>query len=116
MTHTIRAAELQPGDRYLSTANANRGVTVDTAEPHAEGKIILTVTDDNGMSYRTILNAERLLEAAERIERASIHFSLDANAWVSVDGRQVCQDHATAAPCPYEHGPRRGYEVSEPTA
>lgn len=102
MTHTIHAAELKTGDRYLSTANAGRAVTVKEAMPFDVGRVILFVTDDDGMTYRTILRAERELEAVEAIPAAPVvHFSVALNAWVSTDGREVCQDHATPIPCPF---------------
>lgn len=99
MTHTISAAELRIGDRYLSTANAGRAVTVKEAMPFDVGRVILFVTDDDGMTYRTILRAERELEVAEHVETETPAVVFDGLQWATLDGLGVCQDHAEPLPC-----------------
>lgn len=101
MSRTLAAAALKLGDRYMSTAHDNREVeVVETPAKVDDNRIIVSVRDTYGMTWRTILRADRVLEAPEVLDAESVvFFSVAENQWTTTDGLAVCQDHATPLPC-----------------
>lgn len=54
--------------------------------------------------YQTDAYGVEEYDPSRALSGIRVHFSRDADAWVSTDGSSVCQDHAAIEPCPYPHG------------